>query len=67
MWAAEWPLAEHTSAGDPSLSTNPLVDHHVIYAVALIAIAVTHAGDRWGFGRIWARIPVVRRYYGVLQ
>ena len=67
MWAAEWPLAEHTSAGDPSMSTNPLVDYHVIYALALIAIAVTHAGDRWGFGRIWARIPVVRRYYGVLQ
>ena len=67
MWAAEWPLAKHTSAGDPSMSTNPIVDYHVIYALALIAIAVTHAGDRWGFGRIWARIPVVRRYRGVLQ
>lgn len=67
MWAAEWPLAEHTSAGDPSMSTNPIVDYHVIYDLALIAVAVTHAGDRWGFGRIWAKISFVRRYPSVLQ
>jgi thiosulfate dehydrogenase (quinone) large subunit len=67
MWAAKWPLAKHTSAGEPSKSTNPLIDYHVIYALALIAIAVTHAGNRWGFGRIWARILVVPLYYSVLQ
>lgn len=67
MWAAEWPLARHTSAGALSGSTNPLVDYHIIYALVLIVVAVTHAGDRWGLGRIWSRIPVVRRYRSVLE
>lgn len=42
MWAAEWPLDKTTSAGDPSGSTNPIVDYHVIYALALIAVAATY-------------------------
>jgi thiosulfate dehydrogenase [quinone] large subunit len=67
MWAAEWPLARHTSTGELSMSNNPLVDFHVIYALALIAVAVTHAGDRWGFGRLWARQPIVRRHAKVLR
>ncbi|MFD0305973.1 hypothetical protein [Streptomyces sp. NPDC127119] len=60
MWIAEWPPAKHLSDGAPSMSTNPFVDYHVIYAVALIALAVAGAGATWGLGRIWARIPVVR-------
>jgi thiosulfate dehydrogenase [quinone] large subunit len=61
MWAAEWPLAKVTSAGEPSISTNPLVDYHIIYALALIALAVTFAGHVWGLGRRWARLPFVQR------
>ena len=30
MWAAEWPLDKLTSAGEPSMSTNPIVDYHII-------------------------------------
>lgn len=67
MWAAEWHPARHTSAGELTSSTNPLVDYHVIYALALIVLAATHAGDRWGFGRAWARVPIVRRYSAVLR
>jgi thiosulfate dehydrogenase [quinone] large subunit len=48
MWAAEWPLARFTSAGAPSMSTNPLVDYHLIYALALIVLALAYAGHRWG-------------------
>ena len=62
MWTAEWPLAQHTSAGAPSMSTNPIVDYHIIYALVLITLAVTYAGDTWGLGKVWARIPFVRRY-----
>jgi len=62
MWAAEWPLAKVTSAGEPSMSTNPLVDYHIIYALALIALAVTYAGHTWGLGRRWARLPFVNRH-----
>lgn len=52
MWAAEWPLQ--------SGSTNPLVDYHIIYAVALVVVALTFAGDTWGLGRWWRSLPVVR-------
>jgi thiosulfate dehydrogenase [quinone] large subunit len=61
MWAAEWPLAKHTSAGAPSMSTNPIVDYHIVYALVLIALVVTYAGNTWGLGRRWARLPFVQR------
>jgi thiosulfate dehydrogenase [quinone] large subunit len=61
MWAAEWPLAKFTSAGEPSMSTNPIVDYHIIYALALIALALTYAGHTWGLGRRWAKLPFVHR------
>jgi thiosulfate dehydrogenase [quinone] large subunit len=60
MWAAEWPLAKVTSAGEPSMSTNPIVDYH-IYALVLIAAALTYAGNTWGLGKAWARLPLVQR------
>ncbi len=60
MWAAEWPPAQHLTGGAPSMSSNPIVDYHVIYALAMIAFAVTAAGATWGLGRIWARLPIVR-------
>jgi thiosulfate dehydrogenase (quinone) large subunit len=67
MWVAEWPLARHTSTGELSGSNNPLVDYHIIYALALVVVAVLHAGDHYGLGRIWARIPFVNRHRSVLQ
>jgi thiosulfate dehydrogenase [quinone] large subunit len=67
MWAAEWPLAKHLSDGSPSMSNNPLVDYHIIYALALIAVAFAHAGDTWGLGRVWARLPFVQRHRSLLR
>jgi thiosulfate dehydrogenase (quinone) large subunit len=61
MWAAEWPLARFTSAGEPAMSTNPIVDYHIIYALVLIALALTYAGHTWGLGRLWAKLPFVHR------
>lgn len=66
MWIAEWHPARYTSGGAPTGSTNPLIDYHVIYALALIVVAVTAAGDRFGFGRAWARLPFVRRHAGIM-
>ncbi|MFF4650723.1 hypothetical protein [Streptomyces sp. NPDC001380] len=60
MWAAEWPPARHLSDGSASMSTNPLVDYHVVYALVLVAVAVLGAGGTWGLGRRWAALPVVR-------
>lgn len=61
MWAAEWPPAQHLSTGQPSMSSNPLVDYHLIYALAMILFALTAAGTTWGLARIWAKIPIVNR------
>jgi thiosulfate dehydrogenase [quinone] large subunit len=62
MWLAEFPIAQHTSAGTASGSTNPLVDYHFIYAVVLVVLAATYAGMTWGLGRLWARLPFVQRH-----
>jgi len=61
MWLAEFPLAQHTSAGEPTGSTNPLTDYHVIYAIVLIVSAAAYAGHTWGLGRLWARLPFVQK------
>jgi thiosulfate dehydrogenase [quinone] large subunit len=60
MWIAEWPPARHLSDGTPSMSSNPLVDYHVLYAIVMIALAIASAGTTWGLGRAWARLPIVR-------
>jgi len=62
MWAAEWPLSTQTFDGQPSGSTNPVVDYHLIYALLAIVLAATAAGRVWGLGRIWESTSLVRRY-----
>jgi thiosulfate dehydrogenase [quinone] large subunit len=60
MWAAEWPPAQHNSAGELTMSTNPLIDYHVVYALVLIALAATASGATWGLARWWNDLPIVR-------
>lgn len=55
MYLAEW------SFGSNAASTNPLVDYHVIYALVLIVLSLVSAGDTWGFGLDWKRLPFVQR------
>lgn len=57
MYFAEWPFAAGVG------STNPLVDYHLIYALALIVIAVLYAGDTWGLGGWFKRLPLVQRMH----
>lgn len=61
MWAAEWPLDRFTDAGAPTMSTNPVLDYHVVYALVLIALAALAAGNTWGYGRAWADLDLVRK------
>lgn len=61
MWVAEWPLDKTTATGEPSLSTNPVIEYHVIYAIVLIALAATAAGNHWGLGERWSRLSFVER------
>lgn len=41
---------------------NPVIDDHIIYAVALAGIAVVAAGRYLGFGRRWEALPLVGRH-----
>ena len=61
MGLAEFPLSQTTAAGEPSGSTNPIVDYHWIYAVAAVVAALTYAGHTWGLGKWWAGLPIVQR------
>ncbi|RFA16917.1 DoxX family protein [Subtercola boreus] len=56
MYLAEW------SFGQNAASTNPLVDYHIIYALALITVAALSAGDTWGLGSAWKKLTIVQRY-----
>lgn len=67
MWMAEWHPARFTSGGELTGSTNPLVGYHVIYALVLVVLAVTSAGDHWGLGQAWRRLPLVRRFASILR
>lgn len=66
MWFAEYPLAQHTSTGAPSGSSNPLTDYHFIYAAVLVVLALGYAGSTWGLGKRWARLPFVQRHHWAL-
>lgn len=62
MWLAEFPLARQTAGGEPTRSSNPLVDYHVVYALGAVAVAATEAGRTWGLGGRWAQLPFVRHH-----
>jgi thiosulfate dehydrogenase [quinone] large subunit len=42
-------------------TTNPVVDDHILGAAVLVGLALAHAGNTLGFGKLWARIPLVQR------
>jgi thiosulfate dehydrogenase (quinone) large subunit len=41
-------------------SANPLLDEHIIGALAVIGLALVHSGDHFGLGRWWKTQPIVR-------
>ncbi|WP_114149475.1 DoxX family membrane protein [Glycomyces xiaoerkulensis] len=50
MWASMLPLEQ-----------NPVVDVHLFYAIAMIALAIAQAGDTWGLGARWKELALVQR------
>ncbi|MFC7582181.1 DoxX family protein [Schaalia naturae] len=56
MWLAEFPPVKGAEAG-----TNPLVDYHWAYALVLILVALTYAGDTWGLGKWWKSLDIVQK------
>jgi len=41
---------------------NPVLDDHILGAISMVVLGLTAAGTTWGFGRVWARTGLVRRY-----
>ena len=41
---------------------NPIVDEHIVGALAVLAVALVHAGDVFGLGRWWKSQPIVRSH-----
>ena len=39
---------------------NPVVDDHIIGALAVLAVGLVHAGDTVGLGRWWKKQPIVQ-------
>jgi thiosulfate dehydrogenase [quinone] large subunit len=61
MWFAVWPPAT-TGGGQPTASTNPIIDEHILEALALIVVAA-FAGRTAGYlGRRWGDLGLVRRF-----
>jgi thiosulfate dehydrogenase [quinone] large subunit len=60
MWFASWPLAA-TVAGKPTGSTNPVIDDHIISALAIIVVGAYAAHSAGYLGRWWSHRPLVRR------
>ena len=40
---------------------NPFLDDHIIYALVLVLLALTAAGNTWGLGERWSRTALVQR------
>ena len=51
MWVASLPL-----------ENNPVIDDHLLGAITVGVLALTLAGDTWGFGKTWAKTSLVRRF-----
>lgn len=51
MWSAVLPPAN-----------NPFLDEHLVYALLMVILALTNAGETFGLARAWAKLSVVRRY-----
>lgn len=62
MWFAVYPPAQHASDGSLTGSANPIVDDHVLQALAIIAIAAFGTGSRLGLGALWMRMPFVEKH-----
>jgi thiosulfate dehydrogenase [quinone] large subunit len=43
-------------------ANNPVLDDHVLGAISMVILGLTLAGDTWGLGRVWARLPLVSQH-----
>jgi thiosulfate dehydrogenase [quinone] large subunit len=61
MWLSIWPTAKVTTQGNPTGSTNPFFDVHLVWALLFLIFPLMNAGDWLGLGRWWRGLGLVRR------
>jgi thiosulfate dehydrogenase [quinone] large subunit len=61
MWFAVW-VPSTTAGGQPSGSTNPFVDDHIVGIVGLIAVAALVTWGTGYLGRKWRSLPIVAKH-----
>lgn len=61
MWLATWPFAT-IAAGAPTGSTNPVVDEHIIAALAILVVGAYAARSSGYLGRWWSNQSLVARH-----
>ena len=55
-------LALMYTAGSIWSPNNPVIDDHVVYAIALAFIAFAGADRTWGLGNRWRALPLVQKH-----
>ena len=45
-----------------SFTNDPLFDEHITYALVLLGLSRSNAGQRWGFGNWWSKTRLVNTY-----
>jgi len=58
MYVAVWAPAK-IAAGQPTASTNPIIDDHIVSILGLIAVAALITRSAGYLGRRWATLPLV--------
>ena len=61
MYLASWPFAT-VAGGQPTGSTNPLVDDHVIDSIAVIIVAALAAWAIGPLSRKWSELSIVKSH-----
>jgi thiosulfate dehydrogenase (quinone) large subunit len=61
MYAASWPFAT-TAAGQPTGSTNPFIDDHIVSTIALIVVGSLAAWSIGPISRRWSALGFVRSH-----
>ena len=41
---------------------NPVIDDHILGAISIAVLALTVAGNTWGFGRQWSESPLAKKF-----
>jgi thiosulfate dehydrogenase [quinone] large subunit len=61
MYVASWPFAK-MGGGQPTASTNPIIDDHVVSFMALVAIGAFAALSVGMISRRWSALAIVRSH-----